>query len=91
MSKRAACYQAVRAACAQTKPCCAHTNRRGAGGRARHLLQHAAEVLRDARVGGHHHAEPVVLLLVKAVGWVHAALVQYAARRQLWPSQVTAS
>ena len=61
------------------------------GGRARHLLKHAAEVLRDARVGSHHHAEPVVLLLVKAVRWVHAALVQYAARRQLWSSQVTAS
>lgn len=30
-----------------------------------------------------------MLLLVKAVRWVHAALVQYAARRQLWPSQVT--
>ena len=59
------------------------------GGRARHLLQHAAEILRDARVGGHHHAEPIVLLLVEAVRWVHAALVQYAARRQLWPSQVT--
>ncbi len=59
------------------------------GRRARHLLQHATEVLLDARVGGHHHAEPVVFLLIEAVRWVHAALVQYAARRQLRPSRVT--
>ena len=30
-----------------------------------------------------------MLLLVKTVRRVHAALVQDAARRQLWPSQVT--
>jgi hypothetical protein len=44
------------------------------------MVQNAVDVLDQPGLGRHEQAETVFLLLLEALGWVDAPLVQYAAR-----------